>query len=208
MNADPPPLQSADTRLGLIVQMAPKGLRTVDVGCDHGHVAKALDAVGSEREFHRLPRRLDIHRVVANGLRGHRDVELAIITGMGPRLILQILERGPRPDQAIVHSPQHTHALRAGLAQAGWNVLSQGLAPENGRFAEVLHIIPGEVTAPTKEICFGVSLLEHPWGFEHARILRGDWLRLLQDAPEHTGAHATARSWVAWFDHQLSLETS
>ena len=196
-------LYSADDRLSLIIEMAPRGFRTVDVGCDHGHVAAALGAVGSEREWHRHSSRSDIPRVVANGLAGHSDVELAILTGMGPRLILGILDRGPSPLQAIVHTPQHSHALRAGLAERGWEVVAEGLAPENGRFAEVIHIQFGEPEEFSFELCFGRGLMGHPWAKAHAEQLRKDWSRLANDAPEHTNAHQQAKEWLAWLDQHI-----
>ena len=71
------------------------------------------------------------------------------------------------PDQAIVHSPQHTHALRAGLAKPA-GMFSLKALPQKTDASRRCCTSLGEVTAPTKEICFGVSLLEHPWGFEHA----------------------------------------
>ena len=196
-------LYSASDRLSLIIQMAPKGLRTVDVGCDHGHVAAALGAVGSEREFHRLSPRKDIARVVANGLAGHSNVELAILTGMGPKLILGILDRGPEPQQAIVHTPQHSHALRLGLAERGWVVLAEGLAPENGRYAEVIHVERGAPEEFSFELGFGRSLMRHPLARAHAEQLRKDWSRLVNDAPEDTDAHRKAKAWLTWLDQHI-----
>jgi tRNA A22 N-methylase len=194
---------SAPNRMALIVQMAPKGKRCVDVGCDHGHVSAALSAVASEKEPHRLPRRTDVPRVVADGLLGHKNVELAILTGMGPKLILKILDAGPSPEEAIVHSPQHTHVLREGLAERGWRVHREGLAPENGRYAEVLHIRRGAPKGDGYLLAFGPSFMEHPWGWTHANRLREDWSRLQSDAPSGTNAHRKASGWIKWLDSQL-----
>jgi len=196
-------LLSAANRLELICKIAPRGLRTVDVGCDHGHVSKTLSAVASEREPHRLPRRTDVPRVVANGLRGHKNVQLAILTGMGPQLILGILKAGPPPGEAIVHSPQHSHVLRMGLKQLGWRIHRQGLAPENGRFAEVMHIRPGKSPHDGYFLGFGADLLGHPWAAQHAQHLRENWTRLAADAPPHTQAHQKAKAWIQWLDKQF-----
>lgn len=212
MNQRPDPaaladLLSAPNRLDLIQRMAPEGLRCVDVGCDHGHISRALNAVASERELHRLPRRTDVPRVVADGLKGHKNVELAILTGMGPQLILKILAAGPAPQQAIVHSPQHSHVLRVGLKRLGWKVHRQGLAPENGRYAEVMHIRPGASPYRDFDLGFGGALIEHPWAHAHARRLHADWSRLASDAPPHTAAHKKASSWMGWLDTQFPAET-
>ena len=196
---------SGKDRISLIIEMAPKGRRCVDVGADHGHVAAALGAVASEREPHRLPRRTDVARTVADGLRGHRDVELAILTGMGPRLILRILDEAPRPQELIAHSPQHSHVLRAGLAARGWRVHQEGLAPENGRLAEVLHLRPGESPHSGYVLEFGESLMRHPWGKQHAAQVQSGWSRLAADAPSETEAHQRALGWIDWLEKHMSL---
>ena len=185
-------------RIALIVAMAPARTHVVDVGSDHGHVAAALGAIASEREPHRLPNRHDVPRVVANGLQGHRNVELAILTGMGPRLILSILDAAAPPEEIIVHSPQHAHVLRYGLAERGWRVHREGLAPENGKYAEVIHLKPGRETSSGYPLGFGPSLEQHPWAARHAGILSAGWKRLLEDAPEHTRSHKEAQGWIEW----------
>ena len=191
------PLSSSD-RLSLIIEMAPRRERIVDVGTDHGHVAAALGAIASEREHHRLPARTDVTRVVADGLRGHKDVQLAVLTGMGPKLILAILDNASPPEEILVHAPQHTHVLRYGLAQRGWKVQREGLAPENGKYAEVIHLKPGTEKASGYTLGFGPTLESHPWAKEHATDLLNGWTRLLHDAPEGTRPHKEAQGWIEW----------
>jgi len=142
---------------------------------------------------------------VADGLKGHRDVELAVLTGMGPRLILRILDEAPRPQELIAHSPQHSHVLREGLAARGWRVHQEGLAPENGRFAEVLHMRPGSTPHSGHLLQFGAALLRHPWAKAHAAHLMNDWTRLAADAPPHTEAHQRAVSWIEWLNKHMDL---
>ncbi len=174
----------------------------VDVGCDHGYVAAALGAIGSERRSGRLPRRDDIRLVVADGLRPYRRVDLAIIAGMGPAKILEILRDGPRPAAAVLHTPQHPHALREGLAAAGWRIDDERLAPENGRFAEVLLVRPGEETARGYALRFGPRLIASsaPEVEAHARQLRGWWAGLAAQVPAGAPKRAEAEGWVAWLD--------
>jgi len=175
----------------------------VDVGTDHGHVASRLGAIGSEREFHRLPQRNDIPRVVADGLRGFRAVDVAIITGMGPRPILEILSAGPFPTHAVIHAPQGSHVLRSGLAAQGWMIEMERLAPENNAFAEVIRIRRGAETHSGHTLEFGPYIARDPLCRPHAeqRILA--WKELARNAPAETEAHQRALAWVDWLQELL-----
>lgn len=174
----------------------------VDVGCDHGHVAAALGAIGTERRSNRLPRRGDVRLVVADGLRPFRRVDLAIIAGMGPDKILRILAEGPRPAAAVVHSPQHEHSLRLGLAAAGWRIDAERLAPENQRWTSVIRVVSGREPAAGLALAFGPRLLEagDPHLLDHARQLRAHWSRLAASIPAGVPKRAEADRWVAWLD--------
>jgi len=183
--------------------MAPRGSVMVDVGTDHGHVAYRIGAIGSEKEFHRLPNRKDVVRVVANGLRGFRSVDVAIITGMGPRPILEILKAGPRPTEAIVHTPRGSHVLRAGLAADGWRIQEERLAPENDAFAEIIRIREGEEKHRGHALEFGPYLPKDPLCRAHAQERLSAWKALLQQAPGHTQAHQRAKAWVEWLEELL-----
>jgi len=178
----------------------------VDVGCDHGHVAAALGAIGSERLSNRLPRRGDVQLVVADGIAPFRRVDLAVIAGMGPEKILTILARGPRPSVAVVHSPQHAVSLRVGLAASGWRIDAERLAPENDRYASVMRILPGEETATGHTLRFGPRLLEQgdPHLLNHARQLRGWWGSLADTIPAGVPKRAEADAWVTWLDALLA----
>ncbi|MEE2752256.1 MAG: tRNA (adenine(22)-N(1))-methyltransferase TrmK [Myxococcota bacterium] len=190
-------------RLQTICEMVPRGAIIVDVGTDHGHVARRRGAVGSEREFHRLPSRTDIPRVVADGLRGFRSVDVAIITGMGPRPILKILSAGPFPTQAVVHAPQGSHVLRRGLAEQGWRIEEERLAPENDAFAEVIRIRRGTETHSGHTLEFGPFLPHDPLCRPHAALRIQAWQTLAQQAPPNTEAHQRAVAWVDWLEELL-----
>jgi len=196
-------LPVADRRQAVLALARPyaRGI-VVDVGCDHGHVAAALGAIGSERRSNRLPRRHDVPLVVADGMAPFRRVDLAIIAGMGPEKILGILARGPRPAVAVVHSPQHAGSLRVGLAAAGWRIDAERLAPENDRYASVIRVLSGEETATGMELRFGPRLLEHgdPYLTEHAHQLRGWWASLAGSVPAGVPKRAEADAWLVWLD--------
>ena len=174
----------------------------VDVGCDHGIIAAALGAIGVERRSRRLPARGDVPLVVADGLKPFARVDLAVICGMGPSAILEILAAGPRPAAAVAHSPQHAASLRRGLAAAGWRIDAERLAPEGGRYAEVMRLLPGEEAAEGYELAFGPRLLDggDPHLLAHARQLRGWHAGLATSVPPSAPIASSSAGWVAWLD--------
>jgi tRNA A22 N-methylase len=160
--------QRGRARRDLLISLVPPGRRVIDVGADHGHVAAALGAIATERMPHRRGRK-DVRWVVADGLTPFREVDVAIIAGMGARTIEGILERGPRPRVAILHAPDDPQRLRTWLGSHGWRIDREGLAPEGNRFAEVVRAVPGEESATGLELAYGPRLLTtgDPWLVPH-----------------------------------------
>ncbi|MCB9758711.1 MAG: tRNA (adenine(22)-N(1))-methyltransferase TrmK [Alphaproteobacteria bacterium] len=199
-----PPANGQPRREAILSLLVPAGL-VVDVGCDHGHIAAAIQArgfavVATERRRHRLPERADVPRVVADGLEPFRTVDLAVITGMGPHAILDILARGPAPRVAIVHTPDRTDTLRQGLADAGWRIDAERLAPEGHRFAEVIRVVRGEEPHEGHALWFGPGLRDDPLLPRHAASVRAHWTRVAARAPEGSPGHARAVGWLAFLD--------
>jgi tRNA A22 N-methylase len=176
--------------------MVPPGEVVVDVGCDHGKIAAALGAIGTEREPHRLPERRDFPLVVANGLRPFRSVDVAIITGMGHPTILEILSSGPRPRAAIVHTPQHADRLRQGLADRGWRIEAERLAPEGGRFAEIIRVVPGKEPHRGHPLWFGPLLAQDPLLEPHRQERLLHFQRLRNSTPENSPRRQEAEGWI------------
>jgi tRNA A22 N-methylase len=148
-------------RRQVLIELCPEvpGGVVVDVGADHGNVAYCLGAIATERQPRRMGRR-DVRWVVADGLRPFRRVDVAIVAGMGAHTIARILERGPRPQvAAILHAQDDPPLLREWLAANGWRIEAERLAPEAGRFAEVLRVVPGVEEATGDELRFGPRLL-------------------------------------------------
>lgn len=200
----------APDRLDVIVSLVPTGPSDrviVDVGCDHGHTVAAVPgAFGTERLPHRLPRRDDIPMVVADGLKPFRHVDVAIVTGMGPRLVRDVLRSGARPALAVVHSPQGPGDLRELLAADGWRIEAEALGWEGRRFAEVMRVVPGHEAHSGLELRFGPLLCHDPWVGWHARHLFSVWRDLAHQAPEGSPAHGRATAWVAWLQASGLLE--
>ena len=193
-------------RLEKIVELAAPHCRGVvaDVGCDHGHTSRRLRDLGTadvvlsiERRSQRLPRRSDLDLVVSDGLTAIRRVDLAVVTGMGPAAILGILGHLPRkPACAVVHSPDRTDTLRQGLADAGWAIDAEVLAPEGRGYAEVIRVLPGEERHAGHALWFGPKLATDPLLDAHRAHVLAHWQRIADTAPEGSNGHARAMGWV------------
>jgi len=184
--------------MALLVSLVPAGAEVViDVGCDHGKVARALGAIGVERQPARLPAH-DGPFVVADGLAPFRRVDVAVIAGIGPATLLGILRRGPRPRTLVAHCPVGMDRLRQGLADLGYRIDAEGLAREGSRIAEVLRAVEGAESAEGFALWFGPRLAGHPLLEEHRvlRIAHYEALRLR--APPATRARQQAVAWLEW----------
>lgn len=156
------------SRVGLprrkaIIELVPPGGIIVDVGADHGYVAEAVGAIATERQPHRAGNAY-IDWVICDGLAAFSQVDTAIIAGMGAVTIMGILDRGPLPHTLVAHAQDDPPELRRRLAAAGWRIEAESLAPEAGRYAEVIRAVRGLETATGLELDFGPKLREqsHP----------------------------------------------
>ena len=192
-----------------IISLVPPTGAVVEVGCDHGHTAFALGAIGTERRAHRLPRRSDLRLVVADGLRCFRSVDVAVVTGIGAWQIGRILSEGPRPSVAVVHAPDRPAWLRRWCAANGWRIDAERLAPEGRRFAEVMRVVPGREPHEGLVLAFGPKLLTDPLAKSHAELLAGYWSSVLVRVGPHSPVKAAeAREWLAFLEEFLSTSAS
>lgn len=174
-------------RRELILRLCPADVLVIDVGADHGQVAAALPrAIATERQPH-LARTHGLRWVVADGLDPFREVECAVIAGMGARTIAGILARPPRPRVAVVHATDDPPLLRTLLAADGWRMDAEGLAPEAGRFAEVIRVVPGQEQATGPRLELGPRLLQSddPLLVPHLTQLLGHYRHTLSQISQH-----------------------
>jgi tRNA A22 N-methylase len=138
--------------------------------------------------------------VVANGLRPFRKVDVAIITGMGHPTILEILSAGPRPRAAVVHAPQHADRLRQGLADRGWKIDAERLAPEGGRFAEIIRVVPGEEPHRGYPLWFGPLLGDDPLLEAHRQERLQYFQGLRNSTPQNSSRRKEAEGWIHFLE--------
>ena len=167
---------SRDRRAAIVAladEVRAPGDLVVDIGADHGHVAHALGGIATERAPGRSGRH-DVPWVLADGLRGLRRADIAIIAGMGFRTIAGILERGPRPRHAILHAPDDPQSLRLWLGDHGYRIDDETLAQEGPRFAEVIRTVEGPETHTGEALALGPVLCArgHPLLTPHLTRLR------------------------------------
>ena len=131
-------------RRDLLVALCPRGPHPIiDVGADHGHVARRLNCIATERMPNRMGKAH--HKwVISDGLTAFREVGVAIIAGMGARTIAGILDRGPRPSHLVLHAQDDPNLLRHYLAKHNWRITAEALAPEAGAFAQVIVATQGQ----------------------------------------------------------------
>ncbi len=193
-------------RRRLLASLVPEAEVVVDVGADHGHVAAWVGAIATERQPHRSGRG-DVRWVIADGLKPFRRVDVAIVAGMGWRTIGRILEDGPRPSVAILHAQDDPPALRRWLASHGWRIDAEGLAPEAGRFAEVVRAVPGREAATGLVLELGPRLLDSadPHLRAHLEQLAGYWRSIAaKTATSAPGVHEEATERVAFLEARIS----
>jgi len=184
------------SRFDLICQFCPKAEIIVDVGADHGLVAQRVGAIATERKPHRRGDAA-VPWVIANGLAPFRAVDVAIIAGMGAGKIIRILQAGPRPKTLVLHPTSHSGSLRHYLAQNGWKIAKEALAPDNRSFAEVVLAVNGKEQATGLTLEFGPLLTqgEDPW-----------WVPFLNHLAEHWNSIALATKDVAPERHRWAEE--
>ncbi len=158
-------------RLRAITSMVSPGMRVCDVGCDHAHVPIALLKEGripSALAMDVIPGPLikagenlalyeEEDRVVlrlSDGLDayGPGEADCLIVTGMGGRIISDILMRQPeksRDFKEMVLSPQADQWLvRCSLRDLGYGIDREALILEDGKYYPVIHAVRGSRVRP------------------------------------------------------------
>ena len=158
-------------RLRAIVDMVSPGSVVCDVGCDHAHVpiallkegripsALAMDVIpgplvkaGENLALYGEEKRVVLR--LSDGLDAYRagEAQCLIVTGMGGRIIRDILTREPEKSRdftEMVLSPQADQWLvRQALRDLGYCIDREALILEDGKYYPVIHAAKGEQVRP------------------------------------------------------------
>ncbi len=171
----------------------------MDVGADHGRIARAIGAIATERLPHRIAGPGPY--VVADGLKPFKNVNTVVVAGMGALRIAAILE-GHRPACAVLHAQDDPIVLRRWLARNGWSIVRERLAPEARGFAELIHAEPGDEPSQGAALDLGPQLLDDPlleacWRQRHRsdQRIRGVTRPEAEARMRHVEATFAARGW-------------
>ena len=207
-------------RLNAAASLVTPGSRVCDVGCDHAYLPIALclrgiipAAIGMDLrpgplaaarehvEEAGLSERIELR--LSDGLSALREEEAdsMVITGMGGRLILQILREAPFAPDSVnewVLGPQSDEdLLRRGLAAFGLRIAEEIMVEEEGHFYVLIRAVPGKVEDLTDvQAMFGPRLIEKmdPVFARFMETKRNTLEDLLQNLEAASGERAQTRS--------------
>lgn len=190
-------------RRELIISLVPNIRPIVEVGCNHGYIADALDAIGTEQrpyQLMNLPRR----KVVADGLSCFKKLGTVIIAGIGAYEIARILSEGPQIEYAVLHAPDRPGWLRVWCADNGFKIDKEALAPEAKRFAEVIGVVPGIETHKGFDLEFGPLLGNDPYIKAHIQERLLWWKNSYKKVAEHSATKASLSiKWIHFLEQRL-----
>jgi tRNA (adenine22-N1)-methyltransferase len=148
----------------------------VDIGANHGYLAKTLATMTSSPvyateysnpSFAHLLHELEGERVLAYQADGLQklptEVNTAIITGMGGRLILSMLAIDPFPSnlKTLWLGPQsHVDELRLYLSNHGWKIIKETIVADAGQFYPFLFVVKGDEPLSNVQAYLGPRLME------------------------------------------------
>lgn len=98
------------------------------------------------------------------------------IAGMGGRLIAEILDKGRAKlggvDRLILQPNNREDNLRSWLAQHKFQLVTEQILSEHGKYYEILVVEPGEMTLTPEQLRFGPYLMQ-----EKSEVFLKKWQR-------------------------------
>ena len=169
-------------RLETVASFVPQGAVLLDVGSDHaylpielvekGHIEAAIAGEVVEGPYQSAVRNVESHGLsekiqvrLANGLAAFEEsdqVSVITIAGMGGRLITSILEEGfdklAHVDRLILQPNNREDDLRSWLQDHGFQIISESILEEAGKFYEILVVVVGQMELSASDVRFGPFL--------------------------------------------------
>ncbi len=152
-----------------------------DIGCDHGYTVKmALEKFGikyayaidiNEKPLEKAKETLkkeELNKKVSfflgDGLVGFDGTfDCAIISGMGGRLIANILEKSKEKfrGKALILEPQsENYLVREWLMNNGFKIIYEEALTENRKYYEIIKAVPGAMKLNSLELKYGPLLMQ------------------------------------------------
>ena len=169
-------------RLETVASFVPQGAILLDVGSDHaylpmelvekGHIEAAIAGEVVEGPYQSAVKNVESHGLadkiqvrLANGLAAFEEsdqVSVITIAGMGGRLIATILEEGldklATIERLILQPNNREDELRSWLQENGFQIISESILEEAGKFYEIIVAEAGEMNLSASDIRFGPFL--------------------------------------------------
>lgn len=207
-------------RIKAIVEFVDRANVAADIGCDHGYAAKALVDQQRSRKViacdvskpslqktvrlvlkHNLTERIETR--LGNGLEPLLDGEadVIIVAGMGGWLIRDIISRGERKAREarlLVLAPNRNDMeVRRYLCENGYEIVSEALAEESGRYYQVICAREGAARIETDDFYYdiGRKLLES--GDVHLKAYLGKRIEEADDIISKASRSAGADMYIA-----------
>lgn len=202
-----------DDRLQAAADLFPLCAYGADIGADHGRLschllhsgkcarmivsdisAESLAKAQALLALHELADRADF--CVADGLnalRGHPNVQCAVMCGMGGRLISQILHGGCGLLQGaalVLSSHTDIPLVRQTLMQIGYAITAERIVRAKGRFYVLMRAEPGNAHYTERELYLGPALLDNP------PPLWQDYLRWREGVVACEAGHERQLAWI------------
>ena len=169
-------------RLELVASFVPQGTILLDVGSDHaylpielverGQIEGAIAGEVVEGPYQSAVKNVEAHGLkekiqvrLANGLAAFEEtdqVSVITIAGMGGRLIARILEEGlyklANVGRLILQPNNREDDLRIWLQDNGFQIISESILEEAGKFYEILVVEAGQMKLSASDVRFGPFL--------------------------------------------------
>lgn len=169
-------------RLELVASFVPQGAVLLDVGSDHaylpielverGQIEAAIAGEVVEGPYQSAVKNVEAHGLkekiqvrLANGLAAFEEedqVSVITIAGMGGRLIATILEEGldklANVERLILQPNNREDDLRIWLQDNGFQIVSESILEESGKFYEILVVEAGQMKLSVNDLRLGPFL--------------------------------------------------
>ena len=101
----------------------------------------------------------NITLVLSDGLKDiHENYDTLIISGMGSRTIIKILEGQVLPDKIILSSQSDVHLLRSYMNKLGYRLIKEKFVLDGGKYYSIITYHKGKEKLSKSDLLYGKSI--------------------------------------------------